>query len=52
MSVTEIVFECGFESASHLCREFKRKFGRAPSVFRVRAEPREAAVAYSGCKKS
>jgi AraC family transcriptional regulator, exoenzyme S synthesis regulatory protein ExsA len=34
MSITEIVFECGFESASHFCRAFKGKFGLSPGVFR------------------
>jgi AraC-like DNA-binding protein len=34
MSVTEIVFECGFEQASHFSRTFKEKFGQTPSEFR------------------
>jgi AraC family transcriptional regulator, exoenzyme S synthesis regulatory protein ExsA len=34
MSVTEIVFECGFEELSHLSRSFKAKFGRSPSEYR------------------
>jgi AraC-like DNA-binding protein len=33
MSITEVVFECGFENASHFCRAFK-KLRRSPSVFR------------------
>jgi AraC-like DNA-binding protein len=34
LSVTEIVFECGFEDASHFCHAFKEKFGQSPSAFR------------------
>jgi AraC family transcriptional regulator, exoenzyme S synthesis regulatory protein ExsA len=40
MSITEIVFECGFENASHFCRAFKKNFGQSPSRLRqpVRSE--------------
>jgi AraC family transcriptional regulator, exoenzyme S synthesis regulatory protein ExsA len=34
MSVTEIMFECGFEDPSHFSRAFKDRFGQAPSAFR------------------
>ena len=34
MSVTDIVFECGFEQPSHFSRAFKAKFGRTPSEYR------------------
>jgi AraC-like DNA-binding protein len=34
MSITEIMFECGFEELSHFSRAFKEKFGQAPSVYR------------------
>jgi AraC-like DNA-binding protein len=34
LSVTEIVFECGFEDASHFSHAFKEKYGQPPSVFR------------------
>jgi AraC family transcriptional regulator, exoenzyme S synthesis regulatory protein ExsA len=34
MSVTEIVFECGFEQPSHFSRTFKEKFGQSPSDYR------------------
>ena len=34
MSITEIVFECGFENASHFCRAFKKKFAQSPRLFR------------------
>jgi AraC-like DNA-binding protein len=34
LSVTEIVFECGFEDASHFCHAFKEKFNQTPSAFR------------------
>jgi transcriptional regulator GlxA family with amidase domain len=43
MSVTQIVFECGFEDPSHFCHAFKEKFGRPPSVYR--AKPVAVAVA-------
>lgn len=34
MSVTEIVFECGFEQAAHFSRSFKSRFGQTPSEYR------------------
>ncbi len=34
ISVTEILFECGFEQASHFSRTFKAKFGQTPSEYR------------------
>jgi AraC family transcriptional regulator, exoenzyme S synthesis regulatory protein ExsA len=34
ISITEIVFECGFEQASHFSRAFKAKFGQTPSEYR------------------
>jgi AraC-like DNA-binding protein len=34
MSVTEIMFECGFEELSHFSKAFKEKFGRPPSLYR------------------
>jgi AraC family transcriptional regulator, exoenzyme S synthesis regulatory protein ExsA len=34
MSVTEIMFECGFEDLSHFSRAFKERFGQSPSAFR------------------
>ena len=34
ISVTEIVFECGFEQPSHFSRAFKAKFGQTPSEYR------------------
>jgi AraC family transcriptional regulator, exoenzyme S synthesis regulatory protein ExsA len=34
MSVTDIVFECGFEQPSHFSRVFKTRYGRTPSEFR------------------
>jgi AraC-like DNA-binding protein len=35
MSVTDIVFECGFEQPAHFSRAFKTKFGQTPSEYRV-----------------
>lgn len=35
MSVTEIMFECGFEDPSHFSRAFKEKYGRSPSAYRA-----------------
>jgi AraC family transcriptional regulator, exoenzyme S synthesis regulatory protein ExsA len=34
MSVTEIMFECGFEDLSHFSKAFKEKFGHSPSIYR------------------
>jgi AraC family transcriptional regulator, exoenzyme S synthesis regulatory protein ExsA len=34
LSLTEIVFECGFEGSSHFSRAFKEKFGQPPRSFR------------------
>jgi AraC family transcriptional regulator len=33
--ISEVAFECGFSSHSHLCRAFKRRFGITPSRYRV-----------------
>ncbi len=41
ISVTEIVFECGFEQPSHFSRAFKAKFGQTPRDYR---EARAAAA--------
>lgn len=43
LSVTAIVFECGFEQPSHFSRAFKTKYGQTPSEYRdthVAAAPR------------
>jgi len=34
MSITEIVFECGFEQPAHFTRAFKARFGQPPSEYR------------------
>jgi AraC-like DNA-binding protein len=34
LSISQIVFECGFEDLSHFSRAFKEKFGIAPLNFR------------------
>jgi AraC family transcriptional regulator len=34
-SISEIAMECGFSSHSHLCREFKSRFGVTPSQYRA-----------------
>jgi AraC-like DNA-binding protein len=34
MSITEIMFECGFEDLSHFSKAFKERFGQSPSAFR------------------
>ena len=34
LSVTEIMFECGFEELSHFSKAFKDKFSRSPSLYR------------------
>jgi len=40
MNITEILFESGFENASHFCRAFKKKFGQSPRLFRKPVPPR------------
>jgi AraC family transcriptional regulator len=34
LSISEIALDCGFASHSHLCREFKARFGVTPSRYR------------------
>lgn len=34
LSITQVVFECGFEDLSHFSRAFKKKFGTSPLNFR------------------
>jgi AraC-like DNA-binding protein len=34
MSITDVVFECGFEQPAHFSRAFKSKFGQTPSEYR------------------
>ncbi|HEX3663948.1 MAG TPA: helix-turn-helix transcriptional regulator [Rhizomicrobium sp.] len=34
--ICQVALDCGFSSHSHLCREFKRRFGVTPSHFRAR----------------
>jgi AraC-like DNA-binding protein len=34
MSVTDIVFECGFQQPAHFSRAFKARFGHTPSEYR------------------
>jgi AraC family transcriptional regulator len=34
-SISEIALCCGFASHSHLCREFKARFGVSPSEYRL-----------------
>jgi AraC family transcriptional regulator len=36
ISISEIALRCGFASHSHLCREFKARFGITPSEYRSR----------------
>jgi AraC family transcriptional regulator len=33
--ICEVALECGFSSHSHLCREFKRRFGLTPAQYRA-----------------
>jgi AraC-like DNA-binding protein len=40
MSVSQIVFECGFEDMSHFSKAFKAKFGVPPTGFRSQADIR------------
>jgi AraC-like DNA-binding protein len=34
MTVTDVVFECGFEQPAHFSRAFKARFGQTPSEYR------------------
>jgi AraC-like DNA-binding protein len=34
MSITQIVFDCGFEQPAHFTRAFKARFGQTPSEYR------------------
>jgi AraC family transcriptional regulator len=34
--ITDIALACGFSSHSHLCREFKARYGVTPSQYRAR----------------
>ncbi len=34
LSISQIIFECGFENGSHFSQAFKNKFGLAPSKFK------------------
>ncbi len=56
MSITDIVFECGFENASHFCRAFKKKFAQSPKLFRepvpVRSKQRPAAAPTPSASRS
>lgn len=53
MNVTEVVFECGFESPAHFSRAFREKFGRSPSQHRQAALVQtEAAVRASASAKT
>jgi AraC family transcriptional regulator, exoenzyme S synthesis regulatory protein ExsA len=35
MTITDIVFECGFEQPAHFSRAFKARFGQTPSEYRA-----------------
>ena len=35
LSISEIALDCGFASHSHLCREFKSRYGVTPSRYRA-----------------
>lgn len=43
-SITEIAFSCGFNSSSHFCNVFKRRFGETPSEFRLKAALEELSL--------
>ena len=45
MSVTEIVYECAFESPAHFSRAFKLKFRRSPSQYREMIRMRQQPTA-------
>jgi AraC-like DNA-binding protein len=38
MSISQIVFESGFEDISHFSRSFKTKFGISPTQFRQQSQ--------------
>ena len=35
MSVTEIAFECGYSSSQYFATQFRRRYGRSPSSYRM-----------------
>jgi AraC family transcriptional regulator len=37
LSISDIALDCGFSSHSHLCREFRLRFGSTPSAYRASA---------------
>jgi AraC-like DNA-binding protein len=44
LSITEIVFDCGFAELSHFSRAFKEQFGRSPSSYRQSARRKASAA--------
>lgn len=46
-NITEIAYACGFNSSSHFCNLFKRKFGETPTDVRIRAAREELSKAFA-----
>ena len=44
LSVTEVIFECGFEDVSHFSRAFKERFNYSPSAYRQASRSRAVAA--------
>lgn len=44
LTVTEVVFECGFEDLSHFSRAFKERFDHSPSAYRQASRSRAVAA--------
>jgi len=40
-SVTDIAFDCGFQSSQYFANQFRRRFGRTPTAYRKQTANRD-----------